>query len=493
MYPRTALKTIPVAALAALALLPAARAGASASQVTIMQDDTHIVFVSDADRAKVLDEMKALGTDIVKVRLDWRSLAPHGKSKTKPSGFDANDPTQYRRTVWGAYDATVRAIAGRGMRPYLQLGGQAPSWATDGDAHKRPKAKEYRHFVHAVGLRYSGTFQPPSGAPAPPRVTLFSVWTEPNLYDWLSPQYANGIPISPRMYRQLLFAARDALADSGHGGEELLIGELMPSARTSGAGSSKVRPIEFLRELACLDSHYKPYTGRAAKVRDCDHFKRVPGTGLAYHPYSLSGGPDVPSPHPDDASIGELGRVVRALDKLSARHRLESGRMAIWNTEFGFQTKPPDPFQTPIKRVPAFLGESEWLSYRNPRVVSYSQYPLIDDKLAGTGGGFQSGLRRSNGAKKGPIYHAFQVPLFVKKRSNRVVEVFGGVRAGAPGDVVHVESRAGNGTFHKLPGGDVVLGDHGYFDRVFTIDGAAKRHYRFRFSGGKSRTASVHK
>jgi len=291
----------------------------------------------------------------------------------------------------------------------------------------------------------------------------------------------------------LVRAASDGLKASGHGGEELLIGELMPFARTTTSGGAKVRPIEFLRELACVDGKYKPYKGNAAKVRGCKDFKPIPGTGLAYHAYALPGGPDVKSPNHDDAAIAELGRVVRALDKLSAKNRLASDRMPIWITECGFQTKPPDPYQTPIKQVPAFLGQAEWLAYRNPRVVSYSQYPLFDDPLVGTGGGFQSGLRKSNGAKKGDIYRAFQVPLFVQRRSNKVVEVFGGVRAGAPGDKVKVESKLGKGSFKKLPGGDVSLGSQGYFDRVFTISDAAKRVYRFRFAGGKSRVAHVHK
>src|SRR5205814_1875003 len=77
MKPSHVLRTVPVAALIALGLLPVARAAASASQVTIMQDDNQIVFTTDAHRAKILDEMKSLGADVVKLRVDWRSLSPH--------------------------------------------------------------------------------------------------------------------------------------------------------------------------------------------------------------------------------------------------------------------------------------------------------------------------------------------------------------------------------------------------------------------------------
>jgi hypothetical protein len=489
------LKTIPVAALLALALMPAARAGASASQVTIMQDDNQIVFTTDAHRAAILDEMKSLGADVVKIRVDWHSLSPKANSKHKPSGFSGDDPNEYRAVVWGAYDRTIRAIVGRGMRPYLQLGERAPRWASGSSPVVRPKSSDFRRFVQAVGTRYSGTFVPsppdPLGTP-PPQVTLFSVWTEPNLFSWLSPQYAHGRPTSPKIYRQLVRAADDGLAASGHGSDELLIGELLPFARSGEAGSRKVRPIEFLRELACVDGQYHPYKGKVAKARGCSNFKPIPGTGLAYHPYTLPGGPDVATPNKDDASITELSRVVRALDKLSNRHRLESSRMPIWISEFGFQTNPPDRYQTPIKKVPGFLGQSEWLAYRNPRVVSYSQYPLIDDPIKG-GGGFQSGLRKHDGKKKSQVYKAFQLPLFVERRSDKVVEVFGGVRAGAEGDKVTIESRLPKGKYKKVSGGTVQLGSEGYFDRVFTLSNAAKRVYRFRFSGHKSRAAAVHR
>jgi hypothetical protein len=489
MKPSHVLRTVPVAALIALALLPAARAAASASQVTIMQDDNHIVFTTDAHRAKILDEMKSLGADVVKLRVDWKSLSPHSNAKHKPSGFSGTNPADYRAEVWSAYDATVNAIVGRGMRPYLQVGERAPAWASGSSPVVRPKAGDYGRFVQAVGTRYSGTYIPSGQTRALPRVTLFSVWTEPNLYSWLSPQWVSGRPVSPKIYRDLLRAAEKGLSASGHGGDELLIGELLPFARSGEEGSKKVRPIEFLRELACVDSHYQAYKGNAAKQRGCSNFKPIPGTGLAYHPYTLPGGPDVATPNPDDASIAELGRLVRALDKLSNRHRLASDRMPIWISEFGFQTSPPDPYQTPIKKVPGFLGQSEWYAYRNPRVVSYSQYPLIDDPNA-TSGGFQSGLRRHDGKKKGDVYKAFQLPLFVHRRSSNAVEVFGGVRAGAEGDKVTLESKLGKGNFKKLS--TVTLGAQGYFDRVVSVSDAAKRKYRFKASGHTSRTASVH-
>jgi hypothetical protein len=321
---------------------------------------------------------------------------------------------------------------------------------------------------------------------------MWSVWNEPNLVNWLSPQYAGGRLEAPRIYRGLLNAVHGGLAATGHGGDEFFFGELLPFSRSAGRDRFRIRPLAFLRELACVDGNYHPYSGSTARGHGCDHFKPLPGTGFAYHPYTLAGGPDIATPNPDEATISDLGRVLHALDRLSNAHRFQSHRMPIWISEFGFQTSPPDPYATPLGRVPDFLGQSEWLAYRNPRVASYSQYPLVDDPLTGGGAGFQSGLRTHKGKKKPGVYDAFRLPLFVQRRSSSVVEVFGGVRTGTAGGQVTIESRLGKGKFKALSGGTVALNSEGYFDRVFSVSKAAKRKYRFRFPGGKSRTAGVH-
>src|SRR2546423_1008639 len=323
-----------------------------------MQDDTQLVATSTEHRAATLDEMKRLGADIVKVRFDWASIAPSGKKK--PSGFSGNDPNQYPADHWAAYDDLIRGIVQRGMRPYIMLGGRAPDWASGKSPVDRPSPTQFGRFAEAVGKRYSGSFgtaasgtgsllpiDPLGGSPAAanplPRVTLYSIWNEPNLLSWLAPQYKHGRLFAPRVYRKLVYAGYDGLSAAGHRSDEFLIGELLPFAREGRTGHSKIRPITFLRELACVDSHYHAFKGKTAKKHGCNGFRRIPATGLAYHPYTLAGGPDVATPNHDDASIGELSRVTRALDRLSHAHRFPvSGSLPLWITEFGFQTDPPD-------------------------------------------------------------------------------------------------------------------------------------------------------
>jgi hypothetical protein len=65
----------------------------------------------------------------------------------------------------------------------------------------------------------------------------------------------------------------------------------------------------------------------------------------------------------------------------------------------------------------AFRSIAEHIAYVNPKVALFSQYLLRDDKPRKTGyryGGFETGLRRSNGAKKSS-YESFRLPLAIER------------------------------------------------------------------------------
>jgi hypothetical protein len=484
--PRPILAIALALALAVLALAAAAPASASPTQPTILQDDPQLLYGGDARRDKRLDELKSLGVDIVKVRASWRVLAPGGKKK--PKGFDGSNPASYKSSAWAPFDALVRGATARGLRVMFQLGGTGPDWATGRSSVDRPNAGEFRKFVQAVGTRYSGSYNAGLAVvdPTIPRVSLYSVWNEPNLLGWLSPQFSGGVPQSPRIYRGLLNAAAAGLAASGHSSDQLLLGELLPFSRSSRSSTKKIRPLAFLRELACVDSHYRAFKGKTAKRRGCNGFKALPGTGLAYHPYTLAGGPNVPTPHRDDASIAQLSRITKVLDRLRSKGRLRKSGMPIWLTEFGFQSDPPDPFASPIGKIPGFMGQSEYIAFKNRRVVSYSQYPLVDD--AGRRDGFQSGLRFHSGKAKPGVFLAFQRPFYARKAGFRV-ELFGGVRS-ASGGTVQLQTRTSKkGKWKSL--GSATLGSRGYFDKRVKVTAVSKRYFRFIGNGMASRAAKA--
>jgi hypothetical protein len=467
------------AAMLAVSLGPAGSAAASRGQLTVMQDDGLLLRSGGATRTATLDEFQALGADVVKVQVYWNEIAPGGSSK--PSGFDASNPVGYS---WGGYDEIVRGSVARGMQPYLVLGNRAPRWASRrGGRHagtNRPSAKELALLAQAAGTRYSGSY---GGLP---RVSIWAIWNEPNLSSWLGPQRGKGgVPLSPSIYRKLYLAGHQGLRASGHGGDTILLGELAPRGR----GRSKVPPLTFLREMACLNSRYRPYRGRSARARGCpSKLGRIPTRGIAYHPYTPNAGGPKARIRSDEASISTLSRVSRVADRAARRGRL-SRRARIWVSEFGFQTNPPDIFQNPIRKVPGYMDESEWRAFRNGRVASYSQYTLRDDapnpgSLFRRYAGFQMGLRFSNGRAKPGVYNAFRTPAFVRLLSGNRVEVFGGLRS-APGAEAVVSSRRRTGPYAVL--GRARLSSSGYFRFVRRVSSASRRTYKIQI-GSVSRT-----
>jgi hypothetical protein len=71
----------------------------------------------------------------------------------------------------------------------------------------------------------------------------------------------------------------------------------------------------------------------------------------------------------------------------------------------------------------AYRAISEHIAYVNPRVALFSQYLLKDDRPRRTGykyGGFETGLRRSDGTKK-PSYESFRLPLAAEAYGSRDV------------------------------------------------------------------------
>src|SRR3954463_15410098 len=487
--------------VAVLAALPT-YASARKTQVSIIQDDARVIASSADVRNATLDEMRGLGADVVKISISWRDLAGAGK----PSNPD--DPNAYPAAKWAPYDAAVQGAAQRGLGVFLNVNGPAPDWAGKQGGVYRPNATEFGHFAKAVGTRYSGAFAPASGTPAPPgvggnpqpcivpplcgtaagtavaslfggtpapsgkaaannlpAVKLWSVWNEPNLPVFLLPQRSSSkshYPVSPTLYRSLYRAAYGGLAATGHGKDTILLGELLPVGKSSHTTRSSIRPLDFLRELACVDRHYHAYRGSNAKARGCTKFKALPLSGIAYHPYALAGGPTKRPPSSDDATIGTLSRVTKVVDRLRAKKRFSGPRRPpLWLTEFGVQTDPPDYlFGAPIKRVPTYLGMSERLAMRNSRVYSYSQYPLVDDR---TTSGFQSGLRFYGGKAKPGIYQEYRLPIYVRRSGRSAVDFWGGVRSADNGGTVVLYSRIGSkGTFKKLK--TVKTRERGYFD-----------------------------
>src|SRR4051812_22437976 len=299
--PAPVLSACAVVAMAAAVLVGVAPAHAARGQLTMMEDSTQLLTLGNRPRNFALDKFKALGANIVKVRVEWRDYAPDPAARRKPASFDAADAGDYPAGVWTALDAAVRGIVARGMTPFLMVGPPAPEWATTGPTKKyigawKTNPSEYGNFVRAVGRRYSGR----QGLP---RVAMWSVWNEPNHPQFIQPLSERighkWVPTAADQYRRLYTAATDAFAASGHAADTILFGEVLPIGQSRLGTLNTIRPLLWLREFFCVDSNYRPFRGSAAQARGCNPFPKIITSGFAMHPYTRPVGPRFHLASPD--------------------------------------------------------------------------------------------------------------------------------------------------------------------------------------------------
>ena len=204
-----------------------------------------------------------------------------------------------------------------------------PLWAMRHDSptaraadHWAPSVMEFYEFVYAAGLRYSGSYG------TIPRVSVWSIWNEPNQPGWLAPQWRSvggkQVPNSPRLYRAYAAVAYAALYFSRHvtAGDTILIGELAPEGYSTPGFYTAMTPMPFLRALYCVDGAYRPLRGAAAAALGCPtsgsraafvatNPELFLSTGFAHHPYYFLHAPWVGASDPQLCPPGQ-SRPTRA-------------------------------------------------------------------------------------------------------------------------------------------------------------------------------------
>lgn len=421
-------------ALALICLFAASSARASHSQPTVFDGTGAILSAADAKKqGAVLNQLQDLGVDQVRLVVPWRFLSPARGKSSPPKGFDASDPADYPQSSYAGLDAAVQGIANRGMETLLTPAGPAPTWATahgSGSGVVDPSPADFGKFVHSLGRRYSGNFRVRTGknaTPKLPRIRHWSVWNEPNQEIFLRPQYRNGHPYSPTLYRRLFIAARSNLASSGHGSDSILMGETAPSG-----GRTGVDPIPFLKGALCLNSNYHRRGG-------C---KPVQATGWAHHPYSPGVAPFRRSDNPGLISMENLGTLTSALGR-AAHGGGTARRLPVYITEYGIQSVPDHRFGVSLGTQMAYLAISEYMAWTTPAVRSYAQYLLKDDE-PGNPYRFTTGLEFHSGRAK-PSLRSFPITLLAKRNGGRVL-IWGHVRPGTGSQKVTVTYRQGGKT-----------------------------------------------
>jgi hypothetical protein len=463
----TALATL-VAGLVALT----APAHASKTQESIFQDDRLLLNYGLGAQRDTLNQLQLLGVDTVHAVVNWNSLAPAATSGSVPKGVDLTDPASYDPDRWTTIDQLVRATRDRGMGLILTPAAPAPNWAIGKDCATsekrraprgtcRPQAKLYGDFVTALAKRYSGFYPDPNQLVDPtvppgtnlPKVSRWSLWNEPNLSSWIYPSMVKirgkRVPISAKIYRDLVYAGGDALRNNLHSDDQILLGETGPL----GQGIARTPPADFYRALFCIDNKGKRLTGSAAKHVGCTKtIARLPVTGVAHHPYTKGAAQDLTAKqHSTDITIANIPLLRRVLAQgAHAKAISSSAASQILFTEFGVSSTPPAKprsYGVPLSKQAEYINEAEYMAYVNPAVRAIAQFQMEDDRYAaGSAGGkltFQTGLRFAatksqlalgQPGEPKPSFIAYKVPLFVVDRGPKLT-IWGGVRGASTGRV----------------------------------------------------------
>lgn len=372
-------------ALVVLLAVPAATARAATHMSIGFYDDAS--FRWSADRSENLQAAAAAGASVIHTTANWPQIAP--KRPARPS--NGNDPA-YRLAD---LDGLVTDAQTYGLRVMINING-TPRWANGGQTpnHMPKRLSDLTTFARMLATRYDGHH----GFPA---VRQWSVWNEPNLQLFLTPQFSpvktvttsrtvNGKKVrsttssftivGPANYAKLYKAAYAGIK-RGYPSAQVAIGETSNLGRDKPIAvrgqSQSVAPGTFARLLA--------------------QQKGLKFTAWATHPYTTS-----PNVKPlqmvryPNVTLALLPRFEANLRKLYHRE------VPVWITEYGHQTKPEQPHGVSYATQSAYAKQALTFARKDPNVQMFVWFTFRDSP----GNLWKSGLERSNGTHK-PSYAAF--------------------------------------------------------------------------------------
>jgi hypothetical protein len=274
---------------------------------------------------------------------------------------------------------------------------------------------------------------------------------------------------APRLYRDLVDSAFSSLYATGHSQDVILIGETAPQGVSDPGVTNGLFPLRFIRDLYCVNKSFHPLKGGFAQALGCpdgdtaqfvkDHPDLFATTGYAHHPYSLVFAPDYRALQPDSVGVADLHSLEKTLDRIFKLYA-QKKKLGVYLTEYGYQTKPPDPDVpfSPTQQA-AYLNEADYMTFEDPRVKVLSQFQLQDDlpnqDVAKNSrfywSTFQSGLEYHGGRQK-PSFHAYRLPIWVPRTRGTVLRVWGLLRPAVNGShqKVQIQYRKKHGAWHTL-------------------------------------------
>jgi len=360
-----------VVAVAFMAL-PAATVRAAARMPVGFYDDPS--FRWSTDTAANLKSAQKANADVVHVLADWSAIAP-----TKPSSpLNPKDPAYHLADL----DQFVRSAQQYGMQVLLTIS-QTPKWANGGQTPNHPPTNlnNLTLFAQMLATHYNGTKR---GYGV---VNMFSIWNEPNLELFLTPQFSGNTIVSPGIYAKLFMAGYKGIKK---GNPHALVAAGETSNRghnhpTSPASENSVAPATFAHDLAVANPN-------------------LPFDAWATHPYpsvyALGPGQRVAYPNVGFSTMSKFGASLKEWFHRS---------VPIWVTEYGEQTSPAAKLYGPISlaKQAADAKQVLELAEANPYVQMFIWFIFRDSTpLTPTGGTWSSGVETASGAKK-PAYNAF--------------------------------------------------------------------------------------
>jgi hypothetical protein len=349
-------------ALIALLAAPAATVRAAEKMPIGFFDDPS--FRWSPTRADNLRQATVAGASVIHTTASWAGLAP-----TKPANPANGDDPAYKLND---LDELVFQAGLYGLRVMIDING-TPKWANGGKApNVMPKRLgDLTAFAKMLATRYNG--RQGHGT-----VSLWSVWNEPNLQLFLTPQYAGKKIVGPANYAKL-FKAAYAGIKAGNRLSKVAIGE------TSARGRDK--------PLAGVSASVAP--GTFAK-----YLAKVPGLKFdawAHHPYPTS--PNLPPTQKVRYPNVTLSTLPTFETNLKAYfHR----SVPVWITEYGHETKPPDPHGVSYATQAKYAVQALNIAKKDPNVQMFIWFVFHDS----AGNPWQSGLYAANNSQK-PAYDAF--------------------------------------------------------------------------------------
>ena len=343
---------------------PVAAASAAHQMPVGFFDDVSFRFSPDAQQN--LADAAATGASVLHTTANWATIAP-----TKPANAANGDDPAYRL---GDLDALVDGAGRYGLRVMIDITG-SPKWANGNHTpNYLPKSTStFATFARMLATRYDGSHG--HGA-----VALYAIWNEPNLQQFLYPQFkgSTNVIVSPANYGKLFKAAYSAIK-AANPLAKVAAGETSAQGRDKNVGhaSQTVAPATFARLLA-----------------------KVPGIKFdawAHHPYptARTAKPLEKVRYPN-VTLSTLPTFEKDLKKWYHR------AVPVWITEYGHETKPAQPKGVTLAQQSAYLKQAFTIARNDPNVQMFLWFTFRDS----AGNPWKSGIENANGTKK-PSYASY--------------------------------------------------------------------------------------